>query len=51
MERFISFNSIYDKIKELSSASKDLAEMASNIKIANYVFLALLLVTAILYII
>lgn len=47
---FISFNSIYDNIKELSSASKDLAEMASNIKIADGVFFALLLVTVVLII-
>lgn len=48
MERFISFNSIYDKIKELSSASKDLAKMASDIKLADGVLFALLFVTAIL---
>lgn len=47
---FISFNSIYDNIKELSSSSKDLAEMTSNIKIADGVFFALLLVTVILII-
>ena len=47
---FISFNSIYDDIKELSSSSKDLAEMASNIKIADGVFFALLLVTIVLII-
>ena len=47
---FISFNSIYDNIKELSSSSKDLAEMASNIKIADGVFFALLLVTVVLII-
>ena len=47
---FISFNRIYDNIKELSSSYKDLAEMASNIKIADGVFLALLLVAVILII-
>ena len=50
MDKSISFNSIYDNIKELSSSSKDLAEMASNIKIADGVFLALLLVTVVLII-
>lgn len=50
MERFISFNNIYSEIKELSSASADLAKWASNIKLADYVLFALLIITAVLII-
>lgn len=48
MERFISFNNIYSEIKELSSASADLAKSASSFRIANYVLFALLVITAVL---
>ena len=50
MERFISFNKIYDDIKGLSSASEDLAKSASNLRISDYVLFTLLFVTAILII-
>lgn len=50
MGRFISFNSIYSDIKGLSSASKDLAKSASNLRIADYVLFTLLFVTAVLII-
>lgn len=50
MERFISFNNIYSEIKELSSASADLAKSSSSIRIANYVLFALLVITAVLII-
>lgn len=48
MERFISFNNIYSEIKELSSASADLAKSSSSFRIAGYVFFALLVITAVL---
>ena len=50
MEKFISFNVIYKDIKELSSASEDLAKSASSLRIANYVLFALLVITAVLII-
>lgn len=50
MERFISFNNIYSEIKELSSASADLAKSASSFRTANYVLFALLVITAVLII-
>lgn len=50
MERFISFNNIYSEIKELSSASADLAKSASSFRIADYVLFALLVITAVLII-
>lgn len=50
MKEFISFNKIYDDIKGLSSASVDLAKSASSLRIANCVFFALLVITAVLII-